>query len=77
MVDITELAKQVGCVVELTFSDRQIVRAKLQTVDVDESEIMYRVAELVAPGSAPLRTGTPGAAVIADIGDLVQFKCVE
>ena len=75
MVNIAELMKQVGRAVELAFSDGQVVRVKLQSVDVGESEMMYTVTELIAAGSAPSRTGKPGSAVVADIGDLVQFKC--
>lgn len=73
MVDITELGKHVGRIVELAFRDGQVVRVKLQTVDVDEAELMYRVTEFIAAGSAPSRTAEPGSAVIADIGDLVRF----
>jgi hypothetical protein len=77
MVDISELAKQVGCVVELAFSDGQVVRAKLQAVDVEQSEIMYKIIELVSSGSAPVSNATPGSAVVADPKYLATFTRLE
>ena len=77
MIDMTELEKHVGRTVELAFADGQVVRVKLQAVDVGESELTYTVTELVAVGSAPSRTSEPGAAIVADIGDLVRFELRE
>lgn len=76
MVDVPELMKQLGCIVELAFNDGQVVRAKLQTINIEGSEMSYRVVELIAAGSAPLRSAAPGSAVVANVADLVEFKCL-
>jgi hypothetical protein len=77
MVDLVGLSKYLNAIVDLTFSDGHVVRAKLITVDLDRpQEIIYDVVEVVERGPEKLAKVKPGTVASADPALLVSFRPV-
>lgn len=78
MVNLQELKQHTNELVELSFEDGHIVRARLISVDLYEpEEIIYDVQEIVAAGPRELATVTPGTVAAADPRLLMGFRVVD
>jgi hypothetical protein len=67
----------VNHILELTFTDGHVVRAKLLTVDLDiPREIIYEVIEVVQRGPEKLGKVKPGTVASADPELLARFYSV-
>jgi hypothetical protein len=72
------LVAQLGRVVELRFSDDEIVQGKLLAIDPDDQEdITYQVIRIVQAGTRSARGTTLGATVTAELHELEAWRLVE
>jgi hypothetical protein len=75
VIDVRELAKLVGKVVELEFVDGHAVRAKVVTVDLDEpQEVIYDILEVLATGPAKFAGVKAGTVAAANPSELSVFR---
>lgn len=74
MINLEQLAKHKNQVLDLTFTDGHVVRAKLLMVDPhDPAEIIYDVIQVLNRGPADLANVKPGTLAAADPSLLVDF----
>jgi hypothetical protein len=72
------LVAQLGRVVELRFSDGEIVQGRLPAIDPDDQEdVTYEVLRVVQGGARGSRGTALGATVIAELHELEGWRLVE
>jgi hypothetical protein len=72
------LGAQLNRVVELRFSDGEVVEAKLLAIDPDDHEdVTYEVVRVVSAGNPPARGTEVGATVIAELHELEEWRLLE
>ena len=72
------LAAQLNRIVELRFSDGEVVEAKLLAIDPDDHEdVTYEVVRVVSSGKPPARGTEVGATVVAELHELEEWRLLE
>jgi hypothetical protein len=72
------LVAQLGRVVELRFSDGEIVQGRLLAIDPDDQEdLTYEVLRIVQDSTRSSRGTALGATVIAELHELQGWRLVE
>lgn len=75
MSDSKTLGDCEGDVVRLSFTDGEVVRARLVSVDsVDHEDLIYEVVEIVSPTEPPGLHSRPGEYCLALLADLQSWE---
>lgn len=71
------LGAQLNRVVELRFSNGEVVHVKLLAIDPDDQEdVTYEVLQVVARGDPPARSTQVGATIIAELHELEHWRLI-